>query len=244
MSSCKLVAGIGVVTLCLCCASSQSYGAEPAASEARWYKGNLHTHSLWSDGNDFPEMICDWYARHGYDFLALSDHNILSEGEKWVSEDTPSKRGAIEALKRYRARFGDDWVETRGEEGQLEIRLKTLGEFRSLFEKPGEFLLIQAEEITDHFGSLPVHVNANNLMQLIRPQGGESLRATIANNLIAVQRQSLRLNRPILAHLNHPNFGYAVTAEDALWRRSKPAISTPPAEYNWRASASTPKKSN
>ena len=41
--------------------------AEP--SEGRWYKGNLHTHSLWSDGNDFPEMICDWYKTHGLSFL-------------------------------------------------------------------------------------------------------------------------------------------------------------------------------
>ena len=27
------------------------------AAEARWWKGNLHTHSLWSDGDDFPESI-------------------------------------------------------------------------------------------------------------------------------------------------------------------------------------------
>src|SRR4051812_14578354 len=23
--------------------------------QPRWFKGNLHTHSLWSDGNDYPE---------------------------------------------------------------------------------------------------------------------------------------------------------------------------------------------
>jgi hypothetical protein len=22
--------------------------------QPRWFKGNLHTHSLWSDGNDYP----------------------------------------------------------------------------------------------------------------------------------------------------------------------------------------------
>ena len=44
-----------------------------AHAEPRWLKGNLHTHSLRSDGNDYPEMIVDWYARHGYQFLALSD---------------------------------------------------------------------------------------------------------------------------------------------------------------------------
>lgn len=188
--------------------------AEDPARSPRWFKGNLHTHSLWSDGNDFPEMIVDWYVKHDYDFLGLSDHNILSRGEKWVSEDVGPKRGAIDGLRRYRARFGDDWVETRQVNGKTEIRLKTLDEFRPLFEKPGEFLLIQAEEITDHYKRLPIHVNATNIAELIRPQGGESIRETIANNLIAVERQSRQVGRPMLAHLNHPNFGYAVTAED------------------------------
>ena len=51
--------------------------AQPAV---RWWKGNLHTHTLWSDGDDFPEMVVDWYKSRGYDFLALSDHNTLQLG--------------------------------------------------------------------------------------------------------------------------------------------------------------------
>src|SRR5438046_2338773 len=51
----------------------------------RYWKGNLHTHSFWSDGDDFPEMIADWYKRHGYQFLTLSDHNILSDGDRWLN---------------------------------------------------------------------------------------------------------------------------------------------------------------
>ena len=50
----------------------------------KWYKGNLHTHSYWSDGDEFPEMIMDWYKTKGYDFVGLTDHNILAEGEKWI----------------------------------------------------------------------------------------------------------------------------------------------------------------
>jgi hypothetical protein len=53
-----------------------------------WYKGNLHTHTLWSDGDDYPEMVVNWYKSHGYQFLALSDHNILLAGEKWVEVRT------------------------------------------------------------------------------------------------------------------------------------------------------------
>lgn len=184
------------------------------ADEARWYKGNLHTHSLWSDGNDYPEMIVDWYVQHDYDFLSLSDHNILSRSEKWVGEELSLKRGGIDGLKRYRARFGDDWVETREKDGKTEIRLKAFDEFAPRFDKPGEFLMIQAEEITDRYGALPIHINATNIAELIRPQGGKSVRDTIANNLIAVAQQSKRAGQPIIAHLNHPNFGYAVTAED------------------------------
>src|SRR4051794_24446295 len=45
----------------------------PLDDAPKWYKGNLHTHSLWSDGNDYPEMIVDFYARRDYNFLALSD---------------------------------------------------------------------------------------------------------------------------------------------------------------------------
>ena len=36
----------------------------------------------------------------------------------------------------------------------------------------------------------------------------------MANNLAAVEEQARRLGRPILGHLNHPNFGYAITAEE------------------------------
>ena len=57
--------------------------AETAPTRSPWWKGNLHTHSYWSDGDEFPEVIMDWYKTHGYQFVALSDHNILAQGEKW-----------------------------------------------------------------------------------------------------------------------------------------------------------------
>ena len=60
----------------------------PTDPVPQYYKGNIHTHSLWSDGNDFPEMIAEWYRTHGYNFLALSDHNVLSEGARWMKHST------------------------------------------------------------------------------------------------------------------------------------------------------------
>ena len=49
-----------------------------AAAKAQYWKGNLHTHTFWSDGNHFPEMAVDWYRQRNYNFLALTDHNVLS----------------------------------------------------------------------------------------------------------------------------------------------------------------------
>jgi hypothetical protein len=181
--------------------------------ETPFYKGNLHTHSLWSDGDDFPEMIADWYKRHGYHFLGLSDHNVLSEGERWVTaEDKDGKRS--EALRKYLARFGERWVERREHDGKAQVRLKPLDEFRSLLEEPGKFLLVPAEEITHQYAKAPVHMNAVNLRDVIEPLDGDSVEETLRVNLRAVQAQRKRTGRRMLAFANHPNFKWGVRAED------------------------------
>lgn len=193
-------------------ARSQGMVAEPAPLDdtPRWFKGNLHTHSLWSDGNDYPEMIVDYYARRDYQFLMMSDHNILGIGQKWVG----GKKVRPDGLERYRKRFGDNWVETRGEGEDLEVRLKPLNEYRALFEKPGRFLLIQGEELTDSFEKKPVHMGAVNLVEVIKAQGGKSVSDVMDRNLVAIEEQSKKFGQPMFGHLNHPNFHYGVTAEE------------------------------
>lgn len=76
--------------------------------DTNWYKGNLHTHSYWSDGDDYPEMIMKWYNDNDYDFVALSDHNTLAEGEKWIEpeKDSPHEQ----TFQNYLDTFSDDWV--------------------------------------------------------------------------------------------------------------------------------------
>ncbi len=209
----------------------------PVEPELKWYKGNLHARSLWSDGNDFPEMIADWYRSHGYHFLTLSDHDVLSQGERWMPlveidkrrgrsiydyrnqgwaelpEGDPRKRPSLE---KYIARFGADWVETRGDRdaGTLEVRLKPLDEFRPLLEERGQFLLIQGEEVSDSVQKLALHLNVSNLRDVILPVGGPTLREALEGNLRAAQEQSKKTGRELLIHLNHPNYDWAVTAED------------------------------
>jgi hypothetical protein len=48
-------------------------------------KGNLHAHSSMSDGDSPPEEVITWYRRHGYAFLALTDHNRLAEARTYAS---------------------------------------------------------------------------------------------------------------------------------------------------------------
>ncbi len=183
-----------------------------AQTPALWWKGNLHTHSLWSDGDDYPEMIAAWYAAHGYHFLALSDHNVLSDHERWIPIE--KNKGGAAAFEKYVARFGRPWVEERETGGVREVRLKMLSEFRGKFEQPGQFLMIQAEEITDNFIKVPIHIGAINVREVIKPQGGQSIVETMENNLAALDEQRTRTGVPMFAHLNHPNFRWALTAEE------------------------------
>lgn len=185
-------------------------------SPPKWWKGNLHTHSLWSDGDQFPEMIADWYRQHDYNFLALTDHNVLSEGMRWMPLKAIVKRSDEGVLQRYLDRFGDSWVETRGtpESDDFAVRLKPLDEFRCLLEERDKFIMIQAEEISDKSEGKPVHINATNIAEVIPPAGGKTVREAMQNNLRAILEHEKAHGLEVLPHLNHPNFGYAISAED------------------------------
>ncbi len=201
------------ITACVCI-HAHADEAIPANPALRWWKGNLHTHTLWSDGDDFPEMVAEWYRTRGYHFLALTDHNILAQGMQWKKESTIVSRGGDTVIPKYLARFGTSWAESRGSGADKEWRLKPLDEFRALAEERGRFLLIPAEEISDQAEGVPVHINAANLSETLTPVGGKTVVETINNNLRAVHERAERAGREMLAHLNHPNFHYAITAED------------------------------
>ena len=162
-------------------------------------------------------MIVDWYQRHGYQFLALSDHNVLHQGERWMSLKAIAKRKRAvgkDAMSKYRQRFSEKWIETREVEGQKEVRLKTLEEYRSHFEKAEEFLILQAEEISAKFADKHLHINALNLETTLPPINDKtSIEQTLRENFLAIRKQEEALGRPILAHLNHPNFRWSVSAE-------------------------------
>ncbi len=206
--------------------SSRAYPAPlPAGDGHFWWKGNLHTHTLWSDGDQFPEVVAKWYVEHGYHFLAISDHNIIQEGEKWVNPKKSyytnrpgiQNAGGMAVYERYQKQFDKQWIETRlTSNNVLEIRLKPLNEFRHLFEIPGRFMLVQSEELT----SAGIHLNATNIKELSPFQEGKTPEQTISLNIDAIYEQRKRTGRPMVPHLNHPNFPtsiqHALTAEDFM----------------------------
>ncbi len=149
----------------------------------RFYKGNLHTHSYWSDGNTYPEEVARWYRGHGYQFLAVTDHNILQEGRKTkvVGKDT--------------------------------VVLRELAGYRNEFEKKGEFLLLSSEEISDQSEKKPVHLNGINLSQVVKPTGGGTVTECVAANVGAIRKALKNTSNPEWITINHPNFGWGLTTE-------------------------------
>ena len=51
-------------------------------------KGNIHTHSTESDGKSPPRDVYGWYRAHGYNFLALTDHNTMTNPTRFRSLET------------------------------------------------------------------------------------------------------------------------------------------------------------
>lgn len=191
-------------------------GSEPPVSvpgELRWLRGNTHTHTLWSDGDAPPETAIAWYVDHGYQFLVLSDHNLVQAGERWfdVEEDgrlTPSK------VEKVRARFGREWPEIRSVDGGESMRLRTLEELKTHFDHPEDFVLIPGEEVTSSHRLAQIHINAINVDEALPALRSDSVQSTIQDNLDAIEAWGRKTGRPVLGHVNHPNFRKSLGASN------------------------------
>jgi len=179
----------------------------------KWFKGNLHTHSYWSDGDEFPEMIMDWYKTHGYSFVALSDHNILAEEEKWIK--VIKSKMYEDGFQKYLDKYDSQWVTHKIDSGRILVKLKTYKEYKPLFED-ASFLILQSEEISDKFEGKPIHINVTNVNERIEPQGGESVANVMQRNVDAVLAQRAKTGIPMFPHINHPNFFFAVSVQDLI----------------------------
>ncbi|GIX07426.1 MAG: phosphotransferase [Candidatus Poribacteria bacterium] len=55
----------------------------PYAQPGNWWRGNVHTHTTHSDGSRPVERVLEDYESRGYDFLAITDHDVLVDPAPW-----------------------------------------------------------------------------------------------------------------------------------------------------------------
>ncbi len=205
-----------------------SAAAPSAPAPTRWYKGNIHAHSQWSDGLDLPEVVVDGYKKHGYDFFSLTDHNILHQKDLrftgFAMNYTPGdmkpfegetsfwKRMApsyawpnlVEAdVKRAQELFGEDSVRIKETADGVYVRMQTEEELAARFEEKGKFLLIPGFEMT----AQNLHVNLINVDQTFFLED-PSIRNLMASSYDKAMELYAGAGKPFLFTANHPMWQY------------------------------------
>jgi hypothetical protein len=78
---------------------AQSMFASPylsAAVPCRWLRGNHHGHSTLSDGEETPEELLVAYEQAGYNYLALSEHDLYADPAYFQADTTLCLLPAVE----------------------------------------------------------------------------------------------------------------------------------------------------
>lgn len=88
--------------------------------------------------------------------------------------------------------------------------LTSVAGLNALFGADEQFLIIPGEEITDRVQGKPLHINGLAVERVVQPQGGATIAEALQRDVDAIRAASG------VPHLNHPNFGWAVTAADIL----------------------------
>ena len=172
---------------------------------AEWYRGNMHMHSFWSDGNVYPEQAVDWYKDNGYHFVVLSDHtNLQLDPQRWI--DIETDRRPLARFEELAARYGQP--ETREVEGKKQVRLSTVHELKKRLDIPGKFLMIPGHEMNATANGVTLHGNAINVTETIPFQRGETLAESIDKNALAVKKNGEEQGHASLFMLNHPIWPY------------------------------------
>ncbi len=84
----------------------------------------------------------------------------------------------------------------------------------AVFSAPEKFLVIPGEEVTDRFEGAPVHLIAVGLREAVTPLGGTGITDTIERDAAAIRAAGG------LPHINHPNWGWALNAEQIAAAKS------------------------
>ena len=78
----------------------------------------------------------------------------------------------------------------------------------AVFGMPDRFLVIRGEEVTDQAAGKPVHLNMLGGEGVVPPQGGQTVAEALQRNVAAITAAWGVIS------INHPNFGWAMSAAD------------------------------
>jgi len=71
-----------------------------------------------------------------------------------------------------------------------------------------KFLVIKGEEVSSRFDSKPLHINGLDVSRRVEPLSGSSVADALQKNVDAIRAADG------VPHINHPNFGWAITADE------------------------------
>ena len=75
-------------------------GRLPPLVEERHIRGDLHTHTTWSDGQDSVADVVSAAKQLGYDYVAITDHSESAwSSRKLARADIPKQRKEVDALR-------------------------------------------------------------------------------------------------------------------------------------------------
>lgn len=216
--------GISLSTVSLAALPKKAKAAAPTGAK-RFYRGQFHTHTYWSDGRAFPEQAIRIYQEHGYDFLGISDHNQYDVGRKVKGL---GGRGISPAIfEAYKAEFPDMVETVKTPKGTTAVVLSPISKLRKRFEKPGKFLLLDAVEATSGVLDKTTGIGHQVHMNYLNVPGvpsyvkafpaNETVRDRIRNTEASVTKLAAELKRETMFILNHPFWQwYDILPEDLI----------------------------
>lgn len=167
----------------------------------RCYKGILHAHSFWSDGDVPPEEAVAWYKDRGYHFMSLTDHNQLQTD-----------------ANRWRKVSGERWEREKIEY----VRLKTFAELAVQFNESGRFLMMPGHEANRFVRGVQAHLNIINTDQVfLIPDGMRTADEAFSRVWDDAETYARREHRNMLLMVNHPDWRYFDIPADVLIRNPK-----------------------
>ena len=86
--------------------------------------------------------------------------------------------------------------------------ITNVGPLNHILGKPGVFLVLSAQEVTDSYDKKPYHINGLGLEKVVMPNGLAGAVETLQKNIDDVRAGGG------VPQINHPNFGWALTAND------------------------------